>query len=187
MHTFWLLLHLKSIWRTLNIPTRPCQAFIQHGIKIVCLNCYLGGVNTSGQQELKLHSSLTRAGFSVLRPHQHLIAQTSPWIWAECSVVWLLRHQLTTAEFNPEDSWHTCGVEISKGRRKGEGSSLKLCEFILPRAGPRPPDSIHALTALSLRHSLEQWWIPFYHHASLMLFISGMPQCCILIYQIGWF
>lgn len=52
----------------LNIPTHPCHAFIQRGIKIVCLNCYLGSVNTSGQQELKLNSPLSRAGFSSLRP-----------------------------------------------------------------------------------------------------------------------
>lgn len=83
----------------LNIPTHPCHAFIQHGIKIVCLNCYLGSVNTSGQQELKLNSVLAWAGFSVLRPHQHLITRTSPWIWAKGCVVWLLRHQFTAAAF----------------------------------------------------------------------------------------
>lgn len=32
---------------------RLCHAFIQGRIKIVCLNGYLGSVNTSGQQELK--------------------------------------------------------------------------------------------------------------------------------------
>lgn len=46
----------------------PCHAFIRPGIKIVCLNCYLGSVNTSGQQELKLNSALTQARFLRATP-----------------------------------------------------------------------------------------------------------------------
>lgn len=122
-----------SIWNLstglLNIPTHPCHVFIQHGIKIVCLNCYLGSVNTSGQQELKLNSVLTQAAFSMLRPHQHLITRTSPWIWAKCFVVWLLRHQFTAAAFILMTLTHMWSGNFQRKKKKGrERSSLKAVQ-----------------------------------------------------------
>lgn len=45
LHLFFCYIHLSI--------HRLCHAFIQGRIKIVCLNGYLGSVNTSGQQELK--------------------------------------------------------------------------------------------------------------------------------------
>lgn len=88
-----------------NIPTQPCDAFIEHETKIVCLNCYLGSVNTSGQQELKLNSVLTRASFPSLRPHQHLITvKHLPRFWARRSLVWAAAPPVCRCSIYTDDS-----------------------------------------------------------------------------------
>ena len=102
---------------------------MQDGIKIVCLNCYLGSVNTSGQQELKLNSVLTQAvspptpPLSVLHPHPHLITRTSPWIWAKGTVVRLQCRQFTTEAFSPDASDTHVEWKFPKAEERGIGAA----------------------------------------------------------------
>lgn len=161
----------------LNIPTHPCHTFIQHGIKIVCLNCYLGSVNTSGQQELKLNSTL--AAFLRATPpsaphnsnltvnsgqvRQSLVAAPSVYCWT----------------LYPDD-WHTCGMEISKETSKGERSGNKKMMLVHPTPCWPASTRFHSCSDcpppfLLSRHSLEQWWIPVYHR---LLWCTLSLVCC---------
>lgn len=122
-----------SLETFLKIPTGPRHRVIQHGMKIVCLKCFLGSVNTYGSTGAEAHGRFLHPS------HQHLPTQTSPWTWDPA-----LRSSVAVPTFtsiDPDDS----DTRVECGHCQGQKWLKRMPAYATKRWFPfrlgRPADA----------------------------------------------